>query len=140
MFYGNSVQDTRTMFFTSWQNYQQKKPLSSLERQIVQVILDHPEYHAMMEQNSLTDYQYFPELGQSNPFLHLGLHLAIREQIATNRPPGVQAAFQQLLKKYKDPLATEHLMIDKLAECLWLAQKNNKAPDEQEYLRNVAQL
>ncbi len=140
MFYGNSVQDTRTMYFTSWHNYQQQKPLSSLEQQIVQVILDHPEYHAMMEQNNLQDYQYFPELGQSNPFLHMGLHLAIREQITTNRPSGIHAAFQQLMAKYKDPLAVEHLMMDRLAECLWLAQKNNSAPDEHAYLEHLSQL
>ena len=135
MFYGDTVQETRQMFFNSWEQYQQKKPLSPLEHEIVQVLLDHPEYHHLMQQRQQFQQQsYYPELGESNPFLHMGLHLAIREQVSTNRPPGIANAFKKLLTKYTDPLQVEHLMMEQLAECLWLSQKNNCPPDEQQYL------
>lgn len=135
MFYGDTIQETRQMFFNSWEKYQQQKPLLPLEHEIVQVILAHPEYHKTLDNhNKFQQQTYYPELGETNPFLHMGLHLAIREQVATDRPLGINAAYKKLLAKYADPLAVEHLMMDQLAECLWLAQKNNLPPDELHYL------
>lgn len=141
MFYGNTVQETRQLFFVSWDKYLQKKTLSPLEHEIVQVLLAHPEYHKIIEnKNKYQEHDYYPEFGETNPFLHMGLHLAVREQIATDRPVGIRTTYNKLVKKYFDPLIVEHLIIDQLAECLWLAQKNNLPPDEQQYLNNIANL
>ena len=136
MFYGDSVQDTRQMFFTSWQKYRQKQALEPLEKQIVAVIVDHPEYHALLENPAgLSEQAYYPELGQTNPFLHMGLHLAVRDQIHTDRPFGIFQIYERLLQKFVDPLLVEHHMMECFAECLWQAQRNNSAPDEKNYLR-----
>lgn len=141
MFFGDTIQETRQIFFTSWEKYQQNQPLLPLENEIVQVILAHPEYHKTLENQSQFQQQaYFPELGATNPFLHMGLHLGIREQVATDRPSGIKAIYQDLVKKYTDPLAVEHLMMDQLAECLWLSQKNNLPPDEFHYLNILRNL
>lgn len=135
MFYGDTVQETRQLFFSSWAHYIEKKPLSPLEMQIVKVLLDHPEYQSTIEQSAQFQEQaFYPELGQTNPFLHMGLHLAIREQVATDRPEGIALIFKDLVIKYADSLHVEHLMMDQLAECLWLSQKNNQPPDEEAYL------
>ncbi|MBI2786961.1 MAG: DUF1841 family protein [Legionella longbeachae] len=136
MFYGDTIQETRQMFFTSWDKYQQKKMLSPLENEIVQVILAHPEYHNILENQHIAQQQsYFPELGESNPFLHMGLHLAVREQIATDRPTGISMRYKNLINKYHDSLHVEHLIMEQLAECLWLSQKNNMPPDENHFLQ-----
>ena len=141
MFYGDTVQETRQMFFTSWAKYQQKKPLLPLENEIVRVILAHPEYHKILENSDkFQQHTYYPEFGETNPFLHMGLHLAVREQIVTDRPEGINAVYNNLVKKYSDPLTVEHLIMDQLAECLWLSQKNNMPPDEQLYLSTLAAL
>ncbi|MBA2710637.1 MAG: DUF1841 family protein [Tatlockia sp.] len=141
MFYGDNVQDTRKMFFTSWQKYRQKQPLQPLEQQLVAVIKDHPEYHALLENSSgPNDQAYYPELGQTNPFLHLGLHLAVRDQISTDRPAGIIEIYKNLIKKYKESLVVEHLIIDRFAECLWQAQRNNQAPDDKKYLESLREL
>jgi hypothetical protein len=141
MFYGDTIQETRQMFFSSWEHYLQKKILSPLEQQIVHVLLDHPEYQSIIGQvNKFQEHSYYPELGETNPFLHMGLHLGVREQVATDRPLGITLVFKQLLKKYQDPLTVEHLIMDQLAECLWLSQKNNQPPDEQQYLDALTQL
>lgn len=138
MFYGDKVQDTRQLFFLSWQKYCQKQSLEPLEQQIVDVIKDHPEYHSLLENPAgANDKAYFPELGQTNPFLHLGLHLAIRDQLSTDRPVGVIQTYKKLVQKYKDSLEVEHLMMDCFAECLWLAQRNNQLPDEKKYLASL---
>lgn len=141
MFYGDTVQETRQMFFNSWDKFQHKKPLSPLENEIAQVILAHPEYHKILEQGTkFQEHTYYPEFGETNPFLHMGLHLAVREQVATDRPLGINEVYKNLVKKYKDPLAVEHLIMDQLAECLWLSQKNNLPPDEKQYLSVLTEL
>ena len=141
MFYGDNVHDTRQLFFLSWHKYKQKKPLLPLEKQIADVILSHPEYHLLLDAETRQDDQtYFPELGQSNPYLHMGLHLAIRDQVATNRPPGIASLYQQLVDKYADINAVEHLLMDHLVECLWHAQRNQSMPDETSYLDACRQL
>lgn len=136
MFYGDSTQDTRQLFFSSWHKHRNKQVLSPLEKQIVDVIIDHPEYHALLETvMPHQDQAYFPELGQTNPFLHMGLHLAIRDQVATDRPVGMSSIYNQLLIKYIDNLTVEHLLIEPLAECLWQAQRNQVMVDEVGYIR-----
>ncbi|MBA3535507.1 MAG: DUF1841 family protein [Tatlockia sp.] len=141
MFYGDKVQDTRQMFFASWQKFRQKQAMQPLEQQLVAVIKDHPEYHALLENPAgPRDHTYYPELGQTNPFLHMGLHLAIRDQLSTDRPVGVLAIYKTLLQKYTDPLLVEHLMMDCFAECLWQAQRNKHAPDEKNYLAALSEL
>lgn len=141
MLYGDTIQETRQMFFSSWNKFQQKELLSPLENAIVQVILAHPEYHKILgDQNKFQQQSYFPEQGETNPFLHMGLHLAIREQVATDRPGGINTIYNNLIQKHHDPLTVEHLMMEQLAEFLWLSQKNNLPPDEALYLRILANL
>lgn len=138
MFYG-SIQETRQLFFLSWQKYKTQQPLLPLEEQIVAVIKVHPEYHELLTTNHLNK-EYFPELGATNPFLHMGLHLALRDQISTDRPAGITKIYRDLVKKYGDTLAVEHLLMERLAECLWAAQRARTLPDEIEYLHSCSSL
>lgn len=134
MFYNETVQDTRQLFFKSWEKYSLKTPLTPLEAQLVDVIKIHPEYHNILKAQNVSA-TFFAEQGQSNPFLHMGLHLSIRDQIATDRPKGIALVYSRLLKKHSDVHVVEHLMMEPLAECLWNAQRNQAAPDEITYLR-----
>lgn len=140
MFYGQQVQDTRQLFFESWKKYCQKESLTPLEQQIANVILQHPEYHALFNQESTLQQAYFPEMGQENPFLHMGLHLAIRDQVNMDKPVGIQSIYHQLLTRHQDALHVEHLMMDCLAQCLWQAQRNNQPPNENHFLTSCQNL
>lgn len=141
MFYGNTVQETRQMFYNSWEKFQHKEPLSPLEHEIAQVILAHPEYHRIFEnQEKVQEQVYFTELDEPNPFLHMGLHIAVREQVSSNRPIGIIILYKNLIKKYKDSQKVEHLIMEQLAQCLWHSQKNNMPPDEKYYLHVLSQL
>ena len=133
MFYNTQVQDTRSRFFTTWAKHQAKQPLDQLESQLLAVILQHPAYHATLEQQDI-DYQYQPEQGMSNPFLHMGLHLALRDKILLDRPQGIKTVFQNLLERHGDAHHVEHLCIEQLALSLWNAQRDQRLPDEQAYL------
>ncbi|APC91785.1 MULTISPECIES: DUF1841 family protein [Francisella] len=130
----------RKLFIDSWDKFVNNKPLTALEEQIARIIELHPEYHKQITLNNI-DKDYSLEMGQINPFLHISLHLAIIEQVQTNRPFGINNVYQQLLKKYNnDEHKVHHLMIDYLAEEMWKSQKYNILPDEQSYLIKLQKL
>ena len=124
----------RKLFIDSWEKFKKNETLTAIEEQIARIIELHPEYHKQITiQNIDTDYS--PETGQINPFLHISLHLAIIEQVQTDRPWGIKNTYQQLVKKYNnDEHKTHHIMIDYLGDELWRSQKNNTLPDEINYL------
>ena len=133
-------QQLRNFYSQAWQKYQDKLPLDALESQLLEVILLHPEYHELIGNPGVTTEQEFhPELGESNPFMHMGLHLGLREQLSTNRPQGIKKIHQQL-RQIHSLHDTEHQMMEVLAEMLWQAQRDNKMPDEQDYLTKLQRL
>ncbi len=139
MIFGQDRNELRQMYADAWQKHCDKSPLSPLEAQIADVIAMHPEYHGDITGDEL-DRDYTPDGGQTNPFLHMGLHLGIREQVATNRPAGIAAIHQALATKLGDVHAAEHEMIECLAETLWDAQSSNQPPDEAKYLERLRHL
>ena len=139
MIFGNDRTELRQMYIDAWRKFKTGAALAPLEAQIARVIEDHPEYHAIMN-GDLVEASYTPEGGQTNPFLHMGLHLAIREQVATDRPPGIAAIFNNLLIRTGELHEAEHSALECLAETLWEAQGKNSMPDEQAYLERLRRL
>ena len=135
--FGNDRNQLRKMYKTAWEKFQQQKILTPLEIQITDVIKEHPEYHDFILQ---LEKDFLPESGETNPFLHMGLHLGLREQLATNRPLGIADIYQRLIKIKGSPHDAEHSMIECLAEAMWSAQVNNTAPDETKYLLSLKKL
>ena len=135
--FGNDRNQLRKMYKTAWEKIQQQKILTPLEVQITDVIREHPEYHDFILQ---LDKDFLPESGETNPFLHMGLHLGLREQLATNRPQGITDIYQRLIKIKGSPHDAEHSMIECLAEALWSSQVNNTPPDETKYLLSLKKL
>jgi len=126
---------SRQLFFSAWKKYQDNSPLQPIESLINNVILLHPEYHALLDNpDQAQDQDFFPDLGQTNPFLHMGLHIAIREQLSINQPPGIQQQYQRLLTKHQDPHIVEHLIMECLGKTLWQAQRDRAMPDNIAYL------
>jgi hypothetical protein len=126
--------DVRRFFVDTWSKYRSQAPLEGLERTAIEIILLHPEHHALLDdaQRNL-DRDFSPESGAVNPFLHLSLHLAIAEQLSIDQPRGISAAYRELAST-----ASEHDALHGLLECLgevvWRAQRNHAAPDEVAYL------
>jgi len=139
MIFGQDRQELRQMYVDAWRKAREGAVLSPLEAQIAEVVADHPEYHGAVSGENL-DESYAPEDGKTNPFLHMGLHLALRDQVATDRPPGIRAVFQTIQGWASDRLDAEHRAIECLAETLWEAQSQNRAPDEQQYLEKLKRL
>lgn len=139
MIFGTDRRELRQMYLDAWQKHRSGEAMTPLEEQIARVVQDHPEYQRAITADSLEE-SYTPEAGRTNPFLHMGLHLALRDQVATDRPAGIAAVFDSLCNKVGDRHAAEHEAIDCLAETLWTAQRSNSAPDEQAYLDSLRRL
>lgn len=139
MIFGEDRSELRKMYADAWKKRCERLPLSPLDAQIADVIESHPEYHADVTGEDL-GRDYTPDGGKTNPFLHMGLHLGIREQVATNRPAGITAVHAAVATKLGDAHAAEHAMIDCLAETLWEAQSSNQPPDEAKYLERLQRL
>lgn len=141
VFAGQSREQMRRFYLQAWRKFTAKQPLEPLEAQLAAIIAEHPEYVAWIESGEpALGAEFTPERGEQNPFLHMGLHLAIREQVATNRPAGITDLHRALSAKLGDAHAAEHAMLDPLAETLWESQRNNTPPDERAYLERLRKL
>ena len=139
-FDNQSRDDLRRVYVESWRKRRAGLPIEPLEAQVADVIAMHPEYHAALEHDEAPARDYTPEGGQSNPFLHMGLHLAVRDQVATDRPAGLRAAFTSLAQRLGSAHDAEHRIIECLAEAMWEAQRTGRPPDEKAYLEAVLRL
>ncbi len=140
-FHDQGRSSLRRMYVEAWRKHRASLPVEPVEDQIIRVIELHSEYARVLESGGDTlDRDYTPEDGQTNPFLHMGLHLAIREQVATNRPAGIANVHRALVGKLGDVHETEHAMIECLGAALWNAQRAGLPPDETAYLESLRRL
>jgi hypothetical protein len=130
---------SRRFFVEAWRKLKAGQLLSPLEAQVTAVISDHPEYVALIESNDALTADFTPEGGQSNPFLHMGLHLALREQVSTDRPAGIAQVHSRLARKL-GPHEAEHRMAEVLAAQIWEMQRLGRPPDESVYLDRLRSL
>jgi hypothetical protein len=124
----------RKVFFDACRKHENKLPLEPLEAQVLDVILMHPEYHFYLTNQEAYQSKDFTE---GNPFLHMSLHISVREQISTNRPAGITLIYEKLCQRFGDTHLAEHHMADCLAEIIWQAQRDGTPPDEKNYLHRL---
>jgi hypothetical protein len=141
MLFAHSGRDElRRRYVEAWRRRRAGLPLEALDTAIADVIELHPEYHVLLEAPATLQQDFTVEQGQVNPFLHLGLHLGLREQLATRRPAGIELVHARLARQLGSLHEAEHRMIEALAETLWEAQRAGRAPDENAYLERLRTL
>lgn len=141
MFFADaSREQMRLRYLSAWQRHRDGLPLEPLDAAIADVVALHPEYHALLQDPGAVQEEFTVERGRINPFLHLGLHLGLREQLATRRPPGIEQVHQRLSQRLGSAHDAEHRMIEVLAETLWEAQRAGRPPDEAMYLERLRRL
>jgi hypothetical protein len=115
--------------------------MEPMEKVIAHIIQQHPEYHDMLEQEDIAlNKDFLPEAGETNPFLHISMHISLQEQISVDRPHGITAAYKELIMGKGDAHTAEHIMMECLGQMLWEAQRNNQTPDEHAYLECIKNL
>jgi hypothetical protein len=129
-----SRQQVRQFFCEAWRKHRERTLLEGAEVIAADLILQHPEYHSLLENpTAALEQEFTPESGQMNPFLHLSLHLAVAEQVSIDQPPGIRAAYQALRTRL-EVHAAEHAILECLGEALWRAQRQGGAIDAVAYL------
>jgi hypothetical protein len=134
LFDGSNRDQLRQAYADAWRKHVAGVPITALEASIVDVVGVHPEYQALVGDAGAAK-AFEPRADGGNPFLHMGLHLAVREQVAIDRPPGVLDLHRRLQARYGDAHRAEHVLMDALAETLTEAQRSGRAPDETRYLQ-----
>lgn len=139
-----SRDEVREFFFNAWAQFQTQKSLTDLEKIALGVIHMHPEYQTILSAPEQFKHQeYFPEFGETNPFLHMSLHLSILEQISINQPIGIADIYAQLKLKHQYAHDVEHkaqhVILECLGESIWQAQRNNTALDAHYYVQLLQQ-
>lgn len=133
MLFNPGRDEARRFFITVWQKHLACAPLADLERMTLAILLAHPEYQRHLDEEQL-GRDWLPEQGETNPFLHIGMHLAIEEQLSIDQPAGVKMLFGELCRAKGSEHDAQHAMMDGLAEMIWQAQRSGTMPDPSVYL------
>ncbi len=128
----------RRFLMEAWRKHQAGLPGTAIELMAADIIAHHPEYHDLLaDADEAIQRDWTPEQGETNPFLHLSLHLAIEEQLSIDQPPGIRAAFSALQHRLGDRHAALHEILECLGETIWRANRDQLPPDSNAYLECV---
>jgi len=130
---GSGRSDLRQYYRSAWLRLRDGFPLEPLQAQVAAVVQEHPEYHALLEGEDALTREFQPALGEANPFLHMGMHLALRDQVATDRPKGIRRLHERLSARRGGTHEAEHAMMECLGMALWEAQRTGRFQDEAAY-------
>lgn len=140
--YDVNTRDVRRFFASVWQQRFVPGHLDALQQKALRILQAHPEYaHYLDNFEKYLDYNWLPENGESNPFLHLSLHLSIQEQVGIDQPFGIRAIHEQLCCRYNgDWVRAEHDMMEALAETIWEAQRYGCGLDVNNYMTRLRKM
>lgn len=130
-----SRNEVREFFFAIWSKAQAGSVLTPLEAMALSVVQAHPEYHDVLSNpDRYREREWTPEGGETNPFLHLSVHLAIEEQLSIDQPPGIRSIVQSLESTLGNAMDARHAVMDCLVEQVWQAQRNAVPFNNEAYL------
>ncbi|TRZ91098.1 MAG: DUF1841 family protein [Rhodocyclaceae bacterium] len=129
-----SRDQARQFLIGAWARRRNRLPGTAMDTLAADLVELHPEYHALLETEDALSREWTPEQGETNPFLHLSLHLAIEEQLSIDQPPGIRAAFNTLQSRRGDRHDALHAVLECLGEMIWRSQKTGQPPDGDTYL------
>lgn len=138
MMFNPTREQVREFFTTIWRKHRAGDILTPLETQALNWIVQHPEYHADLEDPDAAEAQYPVEQGRTNPFLHLSMHLAIEEQLSIDHPHGIREAFSRLASRRGEHEAM-HEVMECLGQVVWESQRLGTPLDSDTYLELIQQ-
>lgn len=133
-----SQEQVRRFFCEAWAKQQAGQPLTPLEAQAADWIVQHPEYHAdLADVDAALAAMYTVEEGRTNPFLHLSMHLSITEQVSIDQPRGIRAAVQALAQRRGSLHEAHHEAMEALGEMVWASQRAGQPFDGEAYIERI---
>ena len=136
-----SQHDVRRFFCDTYRKILERSILTPLETIAADWIRQHPEYaEAFSDVDKALEADYRVDQGQTNPFLHLSMHLSIAEQISINQPVGIQPAFIRLARLKQSEHEAHHAMMECLGAMIWESQRHGHPFDGAAYVAEVNKL
>ncbi len=133
--FGHDRDSLRRFFLDSWQKSQQGVALQPLEALVADIVARHPEYHSLLaDPQAALALEATPASGDTNPFLHMAMHVTLAEQLGSDRPRGFRDLYRRIVQACGDAHQAEHRMMECLGQSLWQAQREGRQPDESAYL------
>ena len=134
-------EEVRRFFCDTWKKKTEGHILAPIETIAGDWMEQHPEYHSLLaDPEGALAQDYTPERGETNPFLHLSMHLSISEQISIDQPPGIRQVADSLIKKLGTAHEAQHLMMECLGQVMWEAQREGAQLSPEKYLEALKQL
>jgi hypothetical protein len=130
-----SQDDVRRFFCETYRKHRANEILTPLEAIASDWLKQHPEYDDdLKDVDAALGADYSVENGQTNPFLHLSMHLSIAEQISIDQPPGIRAAATALAQRLQSEHEAHHHIMECLGEMIWNSQRSGLPPDGAAYI------
>lgn len=130
-----SQADVRRFFCSVFAKTRTGQPLEAIEIIASQWLEEHPEYHAdFLDADAALEKQYDVEGGNTNPFLHLSMHLSISEQCSIDQPRGIRQAVELLTARRDSLHDAHHEAMDCLGQMVWESQRSGRPPDGDAYI------
>ena len=130
--------DVRRFFCAVHAKAQAQQPMEAIETLASLWIAEHPEFHAELADADAAvarNYDETPE--QTNPFLHLSMHLSISEQCSIDQPRGIRQAVELLARRLDGLHDAHHAAMECLGQMLADSQRNGHPPDGDSYVAAV---
>ena len=133
-----SQADVRRFFCAVYAKAILAQPLEAIEALAAGWIAEHPEYHAALADADAALLKMFDaEGGQTNPFLHLSMHLSISEQCSIDQPRGIRQAVELLTLRGNSLHDAHHGAMECLGQMIWESQRSGRPPDGESYVACV---
>jgi hypothetical protein len=134
-------EEVRRFFCDTWKKKTENHILDPMETLASDWMVEHPEYHDLLaDPEGALGQDYTPERGETNPFLHLSMHLSISEQISINQPPGIKEIADKLSQKLGSMHEAQHVMMECLGQVMWEAQREGQPLNPEKYLESLKKL
>lgn len=141
MLYQPSQADVRRFFCSVYAKFVVNAPLEAIEIIASQWMAEHPEYHVdFSDVDAALRKLEQPDDGQTsetNPFLHLSMHLTISEQCSIDQPRGIRQAVELLTARLDSLHDAHHATMECLGQMIWESQRAGRPPDGQSYVEAV---
>lgn len=133
-----SQADVRRFFCEVFAKTRAGAAMEAIEVIASQWIAEHPEYRdELRDADAALARVYDVEAGNSNPFLHLSMHLSISEQCSIDQPRGIRQAVELLTARRNSLHNAHHDVMECLGTMLWESQRSGRAPDGDAYIAAV---
>ena len=110
-------------------------PMEAIETLASLWIAEHPEYHTdLSDADAAVTRNYDETPGQTNPFLHLSMHLSISEQCSIDQPRGIRQAVELLTHKLNSLHDAHHQAMECLGRMVFESQRSGRMPDGAAYI------